>query len=53
MKTKIFLSIASFYGVFQCVRPCFYEKPNYDLIWLAIVLAMCGVAFFMNRKIRI
>lgn len=50
MKTKIFLSLASFYACFQCVRPMFYEEPRYEFWWLALTFFFLGVGFFVNRK---
>ena len=50
MKTKIFLSLASFYACFQCVRPMFYEEPRYEFWWLVLTFFFLGVGLFVNRK---
>lgn len=50
MKTKIFLSIASFFACGQCIRPMFYDEPNYQLWWLAAVFFFIGFGFWVNRK---
>lgn len=50
MKTKIFLSLASFYACFQCVRPMFYEEPRYEFWWLALTFFFLGVGFFREPE---
>lgn len=53
MKTKIFMAIASFFTSAQCVRPMFYEEPNYDMWWMAIVFFLLGVGLWVNRKTKL
>lgn len=53
MKTKIFMAIASFFTSAQCVRPMFYEEPNYDMWWLAAVFFLLGVGLWVNRKTKL
>lgn len=50
MKTKIFLSLASFYACFQCVRPMFYEEPRYEFWWLALTFFFLGVGVFREPE---
>ena len=50
MKTKIFLSLASFYACFQCVRPMFYEEPRYEFWWLALTFFFLGVGSFREPE---
>lgn len=53
MKTKIFMAFASFFTSFQCARLMFYEEPNYDLWWMAIVFFLLGLGLWVNRKTKL
>lgn len=53
MKTKIFMAFASFFTSFQCARPMFYEEPNYDLWWMALVFFLLGLGLWVNRKTKL